>query len=283
MPTFEARNLMRKLALLIVIVAASVGCYGHRYGRGGYGGPGYGPPAYGPPGYGPGYYGMAGCGLGSMIFGPVNEPVAQVLAATTNGTLATQTFGISSGTSNCVSGGVIRAEREQAAFAEVNFDDLKRDMAAGGGEYLRSFSSLLGCGVGQAGPVQNDAGAIRHDPPFREGGPDATWWWPPRPRSGPIPVSLAPAATSVPSRGSGALPDEQAARHRRWLQAVRWRPRADGGGGPLGPPRFRPLRRATRRHATAAQLAESLVATVSVREWASSWRRAARKALRIAT
>ena len=136
---------MRKLALLIVIVAASVGCYGHRYGRGGYGGPGYGPPAYAPPGYGPGYYGMAGCGLGSMIFGPVNEPVAQVLAATTNGTLATQTFGISSGTSNCVSGGVIRAEREQAAFAEVNFDDLKRNMAAGGGEYLRAFSSLLGC------------------------------------------------------------------------------------------------------------------------------------------
>jgi hypothetical protein len=88
---------------------------------------------------------MAGCGLGSMIFGPINEPGAQVLAATTNGTLATQTFGITSGTSNCVSGGVIRAEREQAAFAEVNFDDLKRDMAAGGGEYLRSFSSLLGC------------------------------------------------------------------------------------------------------------------------------------------
>ena len=131
---------MKKFALLIV-VAASSGCYGHHHGRGG----GYGGPGYGPPGYGPGYYGMAGCGLGSLIFGPVNEPVAQVLAATTNGTFATQTFGISSGTSNCVSGGVIRAEREQAAFAEVNFDDLKRNMAAGGGEYLRSFSSLLGC------------------------------------------------------------------------------------------------------------------------------------------
>lgn len=131
---------MKQFALLIV-VAASSGCYGHYHGRGG----GYGGPGYGPPGYGPGYYGMAGCGLGSLIFGPDNEPVAQVLAATTNGTFATQTFGITSGTSNCVSGGVIRAEREQAAFAEVNFDDLKRNMAAGGGEYLRSFSSLLGC------------------------------------------------------------------------------------------------------------------------------------------
>jgi hypothetical protein len=132
---------MRKLVLLIVMLAAPAGCYGHYHNRGG----GYGGPGYGPPGYGPGYYGMAGCGLGSLIFGPDNEPVAQVLAATTNGTFATQTFGITSGTSNCVSGGVIRAEREQAAFAEVNFDDLKRDMAAGGGEYLRSFSSLLGC------------------------------------------------------------------------------------------------------------------------------------------
>ena len=136
---------MMKLALLIVISAAPLGCYAHHHGRGGYGGPGYGSPGYGPPGYGTGYYGMAGCGLGSLIFGPDDEPVAQVLAATTNGTFATQTFGITSGTSNCVSGGVIRAEREQAAFAEVNFQDLKRNMAAGGGEYLRSFSTLLGC------------------------------------------------------------------------------------------------------------------------------------------
>jgi hypothetical protein len=88
---------------------------------------------------------MAGCGLGSLLFGPNDEPFAQVLAATTNGTFASQTFGITSGTSNCVSGGVLRAEREQAAFAEVNFEDLKGNMAAGGGEYLRTFSTLLGC------------------------------------------------------------------------------------------------------------------------------------------
>jgi len=127
----------------MVLFAIQAGCYAHRYGRGGYygGGPGYGPPG----GYAGGYYGMAGCGLGSILFGPVDEPFPQVMAATTNGTFATQTFGISSGTSNCVSGGVVRAEREQAAFAELNFRDLKQDMAAGGGEYLRSFATLLGC------------------------------------------------------------------------------------------------------------------------------------------
>lgn len=90
-------------------------------------------------------YGMSGCGLGSILFGKDNTALMQILAATTNGTFGNQTFGITSGTSNCVSGGVVKAEREQAAFAEVNFQDLKRNMAAGGGEFLASFSTLLGC------------------------------------------------------------------------------------------------------------------------------------------
>src|SRR3954447_10720975 len=90
-------------------------------------------------------YGMAGCGLGSLLFGNDNTTLMQILAATTNGTFGSQTFGITSGTSNCTSGGVVKAEREQAAFAEVNFQDLKRNMAAGGGEFLSSFSTLLGC------------------------------------------------------------------------------------------------------------------------------------------
>jgi hypothetical protein len=122
--------------LLTAQAVHAQGFYGPRHP------PGYGPP----PGYGgAGYYGMAGCGLGALVFGPVNTPGAQILAATTNATLGSQTFGITSGTSNCVSGGVIAAGRAQAAFAEVTFDDLKRDMAAGGGEFLSSFATLLGC------------------------------------------------------------------------------------------------------------------------------------------
>jgi hypothetical protein len=90
-------------------------------------------------------YGMAGCGLGSLVFQNDNSMIKQILAATTNGTFGSQTFGITSGTSNCTSAGVVKAEREQAAFVEVNFRDLKRDMAAGGGEFLKSFGTLLGC------------------------------------------------------------------------------------------------------------------------------------------
>ncbi|HVT06953.1 MAG TPA: DUF3015 family protein, partial [Polyangia bacterium] len=97
-----------------------------------------------PPGYGGGWYGMAGCGLGSVIFGPLNTPGAQVMAASTNAT-GVQTFAITSGTSNCISGGVVAMDRRQEVFAEVNFRDLKRDMAAGGGEYLSAFEDLLGC------------------------------------------------------------------------------------------------------------------------------------------
>jgi DUF3015 family protein len=102
------------------------------------------PPPGPPPGYAVGWYGMAGCGLGSVIFGPINTPGAQVMAASTNAT-GVQTFAITSGTSNCVSGGVVAMDRRQEVFAEVNFSDLKRDMAAGGGEFLSAFADLLGC------------------------------------------------------------------------------------------------------------------------------------------
>src|SRR6266545_2071443 len=45
-------------------------------------------------------YGLAGCGLGSMLIG--SKPgIVQIFAATTNGSFGTQTFGITSGTSNC--------------------------------------------------------------------------------------------------------------------------------------------------------------------------------------
>ena len=118
----------------VLVLALSAGAQAQWRGR----------PPPPPPGYGVGWYGMAGCGLGSMVFGPINTPGAQVMAASTNAT-GVQTFAISSGTSNCVSGGVVAMDRRQEVFAEVNFRDLKRDMAAGGGEYLSAFEDLLGC------------------------------------------------------------------------------------------------------------------------------------------
>jgi hypothetical protein len=86
----------------------------------------------------------AGCGLGSMVF-KNNTKGSQILAATTNATFGNQTFGITSGTSNCTTGGVVKADREQEAFVEANFESLQRDLAAGEGDYLAAFTGLLGC------------------------------------------------------------------------------------------------------------------------------------------
>ena len=84
-------------------------------------------------------YGMAGCGLGSVMLGKQGN---QIFAATTNGT-GTQTFGISSGTSNCVTA------TEQTAmirnFIEANYASLVTDMAKGQGDSMKTLSGFYGC------------------------------------------------------------------------------------------------------------------------------------------
>lgn len=85
-------------------------------------------------------YGMAGCGLGSMVF--KDDGFVQVLAATTNGTSGNQTFGISSGTSNCeVSGNGASA----ALFIEANREAVGKEISRGTGESLETLARLGGC------------------------------------------------------------------------------------------------------------------------------------------
>lgn len=86
----------------------------------------------------------AGCGLGSMIIKEQTK-VMQVLAATTNGSTGTQIFGISSGTSNCKSQNFVMREKAVQYFAEVNRDDISREMAQGQGEKLETLAALYGC------------------------------------------------------------------------------------------------------------------------------------------
>jgi hypothetical protein len=87
-------------------------------------------------------YGTAGCGLGSILFG--DDPgIIQVLAATTNGTFGNQTFGITSGTSNCTDSGGGSASAK--AFIEANRETLSKDIARGQGETITNLSALAGC------------------------------------------------------------------------------------------------------------------------------------------
>jgi hypothetical protein len=85
-------------------------------------------------------YGMAGCGLGSILFGPQDGGI-QIVAATFNGTSANQTFAITSGTSNCMPGGSHRAE----LFIQVNKEALAKDISRGRGETVDNLASILGC------------------------------------------------------------------------------------------------------------------------------------------
>ncbi|OIO10686.1 MAG: hypothetical protein AUJ52_03770 [Elusimicrobia bacterium CG1_02_63_36] len=87
----------------------------------------------------------AGCGLGSMLF-TEDKPVHQIVAATTNGSFGNQTFGITTGTLGCSSGGLIKAGMEREAFVATNYRAIEKEMAAGKGQYASSLSSLMGCG-----------------------------------------------------------------------------------------------------------------------------------------
>lgn len=85
-----------------------------------------------------------GCGLGTQVWVGKSGVVPKVLAATTNGTFGNQTFGITSGTLGCSSGGVIKAEYRAPAFAAANIDQLASDMATGQGESLEALATIYG-------------------------------------------------------------------------------------------------------------------------------------------
>ena len=86
---------------------------------------------------------MAGCGLGYLLLShEENSKVMQVVGSLTND-FGMQTFAISSGTSGCTEDGAVKLVKAAEVYAEVNFDSLRYDMAAGHGEFVNSFASLL--------------------------------------------------------------------------------------------------------------------------------------------
>lgn len=85
-----------------------------------------------------------GCGVGTTLWAGKTGVPAKVLAATTNGTLGNQTFGISSGTLGCQQGGVVTASARLPMYASANLDRIAADMAAGQGETLTNLAELYG-------------------------------------------------------------------------------------------------------------------------------------------
>jgi hypothetical protein len=89
-------------------------------------------------------YGMAGCGLGSMLIGP-KPGASQIFAAITNGTFGSQTFGISTGTSNCTDGGMVADAHVVPAYVEANRQALSTEIARGEGETLSGLAQVMAC------------------------------------------------------------------------------------------------------------------------------------------
>lgn len=84
-----------------------------------------------------------GCGLGYIVFKGKDGLLSQTCAATTNGTFGNQTFGITSGTSECERYSTFTANEELNKFVSDNMDNLAMDIARGNGEYLNTLAVLL--------------------------------------------------------------------------------------------------------------------------------------------
>lgn len=87
-------------------------------------------------------YGMAGCGLGSAVFGPNG---GQISAATTNSSSGTQLFGITTGTSNCTPDAQELALLKQESFVVANYATLTKEMAHGEGGSIVGLAETMGC------------------------------------------------------------------------------------------------------------------------------------------
>ena len=84
-----------------------------------------------------------GCGLGSIIMKNQSTSVLQAFAATTNGTSGNQTFGISSGTSNCDKPTHFVSNDKLNRFVTENMDELAADISSGKGETLSTVAKLM--------------------------------------------------------------------------------------------------------------------------------------------
>lgn len=84
-----------------------------------------------------------GCGLGTMLFEGKDGFVQQILASTTNGSFGSQTFGISSGTSECNQPTHFASNEELNIFVAENMDNIAKDAAMGQGEYLDTLAGLM--------------------------------------------------------------------------------------------------------------------------------------------
>lgn len=86
----------------------------------------------------------AGCGLGWAVFGDNPGSIMFELSKmTTNASLSSQAFGITSGTSGCKQPSSLFVNNETHKFVNDNMDKLALDISSGQGETLNTLAVLL--------------------------------------------------------------------------------------------------------------------------------------------
>ena len=83
-----------------------------------------------------------GCGFGTVVLEGKKGKVFEVLAVTTNGTSASSTFAITSGTSGYKEGLTVGVNIVEAYVAQ-NMDNLAKDIGKGNGEYVDTLAHLM--------------------------------------------------------------------------------------------------------------------------------------------
>jgi hypothetical protein len=85
----------------------------------------------------------SGCGLGWQFF-KKNSLVSSSFRSSTNA-IASNTSGMTSGTSGCAKHDIVLKEKAALYYAEANYQKLQSEMSEGQGEHLQAFATLLGC------------------------------------------------------------------------------------------------------------------------------------------
>ena len=92
-----------------------------------------------------------GCGLGTMLWGNKadDSSISQAFQATTNGTFGSQTFGLSTGTSECKQPSSLVKNEKLHQFVAQNIDNIAKDIAMGRGESLDTLAELMEVPAGE--------------------------------------------------------------------------------------------------------------------------------------
>ena len=101
----------------------------------------------------------SGCGMGWYVF-KKNSLVSSVLRSTTNTIFWNNTFGMTSGTSNCAKHSIVQDDKKDIHFLEANYHTLLVDSAVGDSSFLTAFAEALGC---QGAGVDGVKDLLRHN------------------------------------------------------------------------------------------------------------------------